>query len=223
MTKTILEEKIAVNVERDVTINAVIGYHDNSIAQDIFFIFPPHPSLGGDYDNNVVSALYQGVAREGYVAVRFNYRGVDSGRVHDEHFFPYWERLESTKEYDLIIKDTETLVKEIRNNIQPNARIHFIAYSFGNFIALELMSRFDVQKFFGISPPIEAYDFEACFLKKRNCAFAVADDDIFCNKERMQVYSEKYNFPLTVIETEDHFYRGVEEQLFLAAKHAMGI
>ena len=36
----------------------------------------PHPLHGGNMDNNVVLALALGLAQEGFVTLRFNFRGV---------------------------------------------------------------------------------------------------------------------------------------------------
>ncbi len=216
--KTILEETIPLEVEDGVTLTAMIGYTDEGRTDDIVVIFPPHPALGGDSDNNVVKALYQGFAAAGQVAMRFDYRGVRSGTVKGSHMLPYWDVLERSRDYSVIVEDTERLIEAVRLSVNPCARLHFVAYSFGNLIALELMGRMDVKKLFGISPPVGAYEFEPYFLELRERAFAIAAHDMFCERQRMQEYAERYHFPLAVIEADDHFFRGAEAILFRRAQ-----
>lgn len=223
--RTILEETIPVQVDDGVTITAVIGYCDDAKTDDIVVIFPPHPALGGDSDNNIVRAVYQGFAQAGKVAVRFDYRGVKSstGGTHSTHMLAYWDVLERSRDYSIIVQDTETVIEAVRLTVNPTSRLLFVAYSFGNVIALELMGRMNVKKLFGISPPIGAYEFEPYFLEKRERSFAIAAHDMFCDKGRMQELAERFDFPLVLIDAEDHFFRGCEDVLFNRAVEHLGL
>ena len=208
------EEILNISLEKDVSVNAVIGYRDDTSRDKLFFVFPPHPVLGGDIENNVVESIFNGFASEGYISVKFSYRGVESQSIEGEHFIPYWEKLEKEKDYSLIVNDVRKIVDFVKSNVSSEAEIYFVPYSFGNLIALSLLKYFDVKDFLGISPPIDEYDFDNLFSSENNLNFIITHEDIFCEKLRMQDLCMKSESDLRIFNSDDHFYRGSENELF---------
>ncbi len=84
----------------------------------------PHPLLGGDMDNNVVMALFEKLADHGFVALRFNFRGV--GNSEGEHGGGRDERVDVVAALDFLAA-------------QPTVdaeRLFLAGYSFGAAVAL---------------------------------------------------------------------------------------
>ena len=219
------EESIRVTQDDGGEVFAVLGYDDNAAPDSIIFIFPPHPMLGGDYDNNVVNQLYETAVYSGKFAVKFNYRMVDNAHSDDE-MLRYWRNLEDRAEFERIVGDAQELVWNIVENIGRDLKIDFAAYSFGNFIALQTMRHIAVRKYIGISPPLLEYDFDTLFAEFPGLDFVISEKDDFCPEEQFSRMAEKYGMRLHKVNSDDHFYRGSEAELkqsclnILENKHA---
>ena len=83
----------------------------------------PHPQHGGSMDNNVVLALAFGLAEEGFVTLRFNFRGV--GGSEGEHGQGETEFEEVLGALDLIKAWPDT-----------RGKIGLVGYSFGSGVVL---------------------------------------------------------------------------------------
>lgn len=208
------EEIITVHITESLTVNAVVGYTDFADDNELVVIFSPHPLLGGDLNNNVVDALFKEYISHNKIAVKFSYRGVDSGYVADEPFLSYWDKLEQTKQFEHIVDDAHTVIDAVKAQFNPQARLVFVSYSFGNIIALELRKRLLVDKFVGIAPPVSEYSFEPLFRENRGTSYIISNNDIFCGSAAMRDYARKYE--LYIISCgDDHFFRGHEQALVL--------
>ncbi|RJP61822.1 MAG: hypothetical protein C4541_01065 [Candidatus Auribacter fodinae] len=206
------EEIIPVPITESLTVNAVIGYTDFAREDELVFIFAPHPLLGGDLNNNVVDTLFKGYISAGKIAVKFSYRGVDSGYVGDEPFLTYWDKLERTKQFSHIVEDSQKVIDAVTAQFSPEASLVFVSYSFGNIISLELQQRFAIKKFIGIAPPVNEYNFEPLFRCNRGTSYIIPDNDVFCASTAMRDYAKQYDLKITSC-GDDHFFRGNERQL----------
>ena len=106
----------------------------------------PHPLHGGNMDNNVVIALALGLAQDGFVTLRFNFRGV--GGSQGSH-----TKGESESEEILAAL---ALIKEWPDT---NVNIGLAGYSFGTSVILghsELYS--EVKAIALVSPPFRAVE-----------------------------------------------------------------
>ncbi len=206
------EEIIPVQITESLTVNAIVGYNDFAQQDELVFIFAPHPLLGGDMNNNVVDTLFKGYVDANKIAVKFSYRGVDSGYVDNEPFIVYWDKLEQTKEFGHIVDDSHTVINSVIAQFNPDARLTFVSYSFGNIIALSLQKQFTAEKFIGIAPPVNEYNFEPLFNNNRGTSYIIPDNDVFCGSNKMQEYATKYGLIITTC-GDDHFFRGNEQAL----------
>ncbi|MCB1195416.1 hypothetical protein KDK77_04450 [bacterium] len=204
------EEIIPVNLENGLTVNAVLGYTDDASPDSVAILFPPHPLLGGDMENNVVTALFKGFTARNYMVVRFSYRGVDTGEVNGEHYLAYWDKLEQRQDFTEIISDTHEVLTSVIAQINPTARIIFVPYSFGTIIALALYDRFLPAKFVGIAPPVNEYDFSRHLRRHHDVLFVLAQNDPFCSR----LLLDKLDAAYTVCDADDHFFRGYEDVLW---------
>lgn len=206
------EEILSVETAPGVTISAQIGCSEFADTSRILTIFPPHPSLGGNMDNNVVHSLYLQGIKENVVSVKFEYRGVASGRVGKENLLSYWESLEEKADFGVIVDDSVKLLTHVKNSFNKNATLYFTAYSFGNYIALLAAPGLNVTNVCGISPPAGEYDFLR-ELDKTSASFFVALNDVFCLQQDICKLRNHPSVTVTVLDAEDHFFRDEEKAL----------
>jgi alpha/beta superfamily hydrolase len=110
-------------------------------------LMPPHPEQEGGMHHPVMNSLFQVFARLGFHVLRFNYRGTGrSGGV-----FTNGEGE---------VSDAATCLDWIQN-LQPSPSQFWVAgFSFGTFIALQLlMRRPECHNFIAVSPLANMYDF----------------------------------------------------------------
>lgn len=207
------EEALEIELDDGCRISAILGYDDCAAPESVLFIFPPHPMLGGDFENNVVNQLYETAVNSGHFAVKFNYRLVGSTETDDDEMLCFWRRLEETSNFDRIVSDAQEMIRAITDNIGKELKIDFAAYSFGNLIALQAMRQITVRKYIGISPPLLEYDFEALFEEFTGMDFVISEHDDFCPEDKFSQIAGKYGLKLHKVNSDDHFFRGSETEL----------
>ncbi len=163
----------------------------------------PHPLYGGNMYNNVVSAIEDGYAAQGFTTLIFNFRGVgDSKGEYDEG--------------DGEVRDATAAYGVLKEHLDNDAHITLAGYSFGAWVisrsALEI-DRFD--SLFLVSFPCLIYKYE--YLKKFNKEIIIVGgtyDDIAPMDDLYDLYKGLTTLDkhLKVIDT-THFYAGKETEL----------
>ena len=163
----------------------------------------PHPLHGGNMDNNVVLALALGLVEEGFVTLRFNFRGV--GRSEGEHTEGEKESQEVLGALDLIKAWPDT-----------NAKTGLAGYSFGTSVILghsELYGEADAIAL--VSPPFRAV--EGTSLKDSNVPALIVTGDRDKLVDSTQLDAElagfKHSPQFKLFEGVDHFWYGQEARL----------
>ena len=113
----------------------------------IALLLHPHPQHGGTMHNKVIYALHQAFLRQGFSALRFNFRGV--GRSQGSFGRGEGELTDAASALDWL------------QAFNPNAGECWIAgFSFGAWIGMQLlMRRPEIRGFISIAPPANLYDF----------------------------------------------------------------
>jgi alpha/beta superfamily hydrolase len=96
--------------------------------QGIVYIGHPHPLYGGTLDNKVVATIARSFAGVGWLAVRFNFRGV--GRSAGEHD----EGNAETEDF-LHLIDTVPTLPAVSSRLPVPLPIAVAGFSFGSFVA----------------------------------------------------------------------------------------
>ena len=163
----------------------------------------PHPLHGGSMDNNVVLALALGLAQEGFVTLRFNFRGV--GGSQGEHTKGEKESEEVLGALGLIKTWPDT-----------NGKIGLAGYSFGTSVILghgELYPEADAIAL--VSPPFRAV--EGTPLKKSKVPALIVTGDRDRLVDSTQLDAELANFnnapEFKLFDGVDHFWYGQEARL----------
>jgi hypothetical protein len=76
----IIEEKVRFDC-RGYGMEGVLTYPERAPVTTGCLLAPPHPALGGNFDNNVILAIARGWAARGMLTLRFNYRGAEPGKT----------------------------------------------------------------------------------------------------------------------------------------------
>ena len=163
----------------------------------------PHPLHGGNMDNNVVLALALGLTQEGFVTMRFNFRGV--GASEGEHTKGENENEEVLAALTLI-----------RDWPDTNSNIGLAGYSFGTSVILghsELYS--DVKAIALVSPSFRSV--EGTDLKESQLPVLITtgDRDRLVDSEQLDAELASFkNAPeFQLFDGVDHFWYGQEARL----------
>jgi len=188
----------------DITLEGVLSYPQKSSLCPGVVICHPHPLYGGDMNNNVVVGIKGALQAEGYVTLRFNFRGVSlSEGKYDE----------GKGEVDDVIASVNFLSSNTRVD---RARLFLVGYSFGAWVGLHAAVTLNaLQAVAGIALPCGMYDFN--FLKNSNLPilFVGGDQDTFCNKKELEIVFDKISSSKkkVILPQSDHFFSGREGEV----------
>ena len=188
----------------EITLEGVLSSPPESLSCPGVVICHPHPLYGGDMNNNVVLGVKGALQTEGFVTLRFNFRGVNlSEGAYNE----------GKGEVD----DVTSAVSFLRSQpMVDRDRLFLVGYSFGAWIGLR--AAFTLKIFraaAGIAPPCGVYDFT--FLQKSNFPILLVsgNEDSFCGQDDLgSLFDNISSSKKKVIMPEaDHFFSGREGEV----------
>lgn len=211
-----IEECVRFHADK-LKLEGVLTYNEDSASAPSILLCAPHPNLGGDMDNNVITSIARISADRGFASLRFNYRGVGKSESHEKSIaqkFHYWEESLNSGNYDDAFIDTHAALRFLVSQVGVTNRIFIAGYSFGTIVGMRVGAESNnIMAFASISTPFGRYDLD--FLQR-------------CNKAKLFIYSQN-DFATTVkdtlngfsmisppkiielIEDSDHFYREQED------------
>ena len=163
----------------------------------------PHPLHGGNMNNNVVLALALGLVEEGFVTLRFNFRGV--GGSEGEHTEGEKESEEVLGALDLIKAWPDT-----------NDKTGLTGYSFGTSVILghgELYGETDAIVL--VSPPFRAIEGSPLKESKIPALITTGDRDKLVDSSQLDAELASFTQPpqFKLFDGVDHFWYGQESRL----------
>ncbi len=209
----VLAETVSVRLRDGECAQGTVAYRDDTDVSRIALILPPNPMLGGDSENNVVRALLEEAVAVGWLAVTCDYRGVANGRVGQVDLMSYWEALEASGDFSLIVDDIVRVVAAVRDDFGSGPCQAIVGYSFGSYLALWCAEALSVSTVAGISPPIMEYDFSARLSPRISPLFFAAPDDVFCPVGHDAGLFADHDVAVQTVASDDHFFRGTETEL----------
>jgi hypothetical protein len=163
----------------------------------------PHPLYGGDMHNNVVIAIEEGFAHQGFTTLRFDFRGVGVSEG-------------SYGEGQGELEDVISALEFLGAQIDRDAQIMLAGYSFGAWICSMAAPRLEkLDGLFLVSYPFAFYDSGTLRNYTRKIFLVGGEsDDIGPLPQLLDVYKAMPTIDksLKIIPT-DHFYRGKEEEI----------
>jgi alpha/beta superfamily hydrolase len=170
-------------------------------------VLHPHPLYNGTMNNKVVYNTYKVLAENGFSVLRVNFRGV--GKSQGEYDHGIGE-----------LTDAATALDWLQTQIPEASDFWIAGFSFGSWIALQLMMRRpEISTFLAISPPVNRYDFSFLSPCPIPGLIVQGDADSIVSEESVidlvdKIAKQKFaSVDYKVIEGGDHFFRMKLEEL----------
>ena len=163
----------------------------------------PHPLHGGNMDNNVVLALALGLAQEGFVTMRFNFRGV--GASEGEH-------TKGENENEEVL----AALALIRDWPDTNSNIGLAGYSFGTSVILGHTRLYsEVKAIALVSPSFRSVEETDLKESQLPVLITTGDRDRLVDSEQLDAELASFkNAPeFQLFDGVDHFWYGQEARL----------
>ena len=199
-------------------LEACLSYTDDTVEpRAAALICPPHPFLGGDMDNNVISALARALGESGIPVLRFNYRGIgasECGRDLADDLAKFWQ--DSTcPEYEAeILIDGDSAYQHLEKILPGTLPFFVVGYSFGSMPAIRIAQSTRVDRLCLISPPVAKWTLPQIPTAPQ-CGLFYAPGDFACPEEKITALhgSLSKTTVLQAFTETDHFFVGREDDL----------
>ncbi len=202
-------------------LEGVLSYDENAVNPPSVLLCPPHPHLGGDMENNVITVLGNVLAEKGFATLRFNYRGVgnsESRLGNIAEVYEYWEEILNNDDCSDAIVDAASAINYLESTVGTN-RLFITGYSFGAIVAMMLsVKHADIKAFAAISTPFGRFDTSFLSDCKKSKLFICADNDFASSIEEVNKGMLNVSEPKTldVVNNCDHFY--IDKEHYVANK-----
>jgi alpha/beta superfamily hydrolase len=170
-------------------------------------VLHPHPLYGGTMNNKVVYSLYESFKRNGFSVLRINFRGV--GRSQGKFDNGVGE-----------LTDAATALDWLQNQNPDISSFWISGFSFGAWIAMQLMMRRpEIQAFAVASPPVNKYDFSFLSPCPAKGIIVQGDQDSIVSENAVSEFIDKIskqkntNIDYQIIFGADHFFREKTDEL----------
>lgn len=168
----------------------------------------PHPLYGGNMHNKVVFLMEKAFLNNGFSTLRFNFRGVgNSDGV-------YGAGVEE-------IIDASTCCDWIQENEPTNSSFWVAGFSFGAYIAIQIMMRrIEVNRFVAIGSPANMFDMSFIYPCPTNGIFIHADKDTVAPIKEAEkiikkaIRTKDKEIDYKVIKNADHFFNQHQDELY---------
>ena len=182
-------------------------HHSKQPNAPVALLLHPHPQHGGTMNNKVVYTLYHAFVRQGFSALRFNFRGV--GRSQGSFARGEGELSDAASALDWL------------QSYNPNAAACWIAgFSFGAWIGMQLlMRRPEIDGFISVAPPANLYDFGFLAPCPSSGLITHGDKDHLVPLESVQklinklMHQRDITIDFRLVKGADHFFQNRLEEL----------
>lgn len=159
----------------------------------------PHPLYGGAMSNKVTYALASSAAKAGFVALRFNFRGVGASQGQHDN---------ARGETD----DAVLLAEALRSALPAGLPLVMAGFSFGAYVALSAASRVGAAALMSVAPPFGRYVGGPTPPAAPGCPWRVihSQDDEVVSYADTVAQLQHYSPPpeLLTVEGAGHFFHG---------------
>ncbi|HVM77610.1 MAG TPA: alpha/beta hydrolase [Stellaceae bacterium] len=182
-------------------------HHSKTPNAPVALLLHPHPQHAGTMNNKVVYTLYHAFVRQGFSALRFNFRGV--GRSQGSFARGEGELSDAASALDWL------------QTYNPNAAACWIGgFSFGAWIGMQLlMRRPEIDGFISIAPPANLYDFGFLAPCPSSGLIIHGDKDPLVPLESVQklinklMHQRDITIDFRLVKGADHFFQSRLEEL----------
>ncbi len=214
-----IEESLYFSSE-NVSLEARLAY-DDSVQDPVakVLLCPPHPFLGGDMENNVLTHISRMLADHHFIVFKFNYRGIgesETDRDLQEDQKLFWTNSTCPVYEEKIHIDCQAAYRTLTDLMNSEWPVYVIGYSFGCLPSIQLTVDHDIPKLGMISPPINKWELKVDHLcNRRQKKFFYAPDDFACSEQDIHGLYQQLPEPKSIqsFPEADHFFIGKEPEL----------
>lgn len=195
-----------------------LAYPETGSPEGAVVIAGPHPLLGGHMHNNVVRGLGDGLATQGTIALRFNYRGVGRSEGPDVdvvgNLAQFWATSHVSGEMEWW-HDLASAASFMRQVARAELPLALIGYSFGCALLPFLHRKQSPAAYVLIAPTVAKHDYAAFIPLAAPKLVIASEDDFATDGEQLHSWYEKLRSSKRLVEKrlDNHFFRGHEEWL----------
>jgi len=214
----ICEERVRIEGNQR-TLEGVLAYPFDSAPTRCVLIAGPHPLLGGDFHNNVVRALLQGLAAGESVVLAFNYGGIGQSEGGPADWpavtSQFWRDGTFDEERDWV-EDTAAAVAALRR--WCDRPLVMIGYSFGCWTVSRQLGQGKVRAVVMISPNPKRHCLDGLRHGRAPLLVIHSDNDFTCSGEECAKWFQTLGEPKrrVLLSAGEHFFRGREPDLVRA-------
>jgi alpha/beta superfamily hydrolase len=194
-----------------------LAYPEAGRAMGAVVFAGPHPLLGGNMRNNVVRRLGDGLAQQGFLTLRFDYRGVGRSQGPpidvNKQLIQFWKTSHAPGEADFW-QDVQAATDFAQQTV-PGLPVTLIGYSFG----CSLLPRVKPEKPPGalvlIAPTVTKHDFNSYDSVSSPLLVFASEDDFATDVQSLEKWFNTLTMPKQLIRQrcDNHFFRGHENWL----------
>ena len=131
-------------------LETVLAEPDLDHPRGIAVIAHPHPLYGGTMNNKVVHTLFKALLELGFIAVKFNFRGVEQSEGNR-----YSDNDNGAGEMEDVLAVVETIGNQFTSSFNESPPLVLAGFSFGGAIQAYAAQRLRPQKLIMVAPPVE--------------------------------------------------------------------
>lgn len=209
----VLEEQVWIPA-KDVLLVGRLAYPERYRPTCAVVLVGAHPLLGGNQNNNVITALRNGLAALGAVASSFEYRKPADTRP--EHWATmlndFWKTHHAAHEPDWR-NDARSSASFLQRS--ASCPLVLIGYSFGCWAVAEMAVNTNAAALVCISPNPVDHDLSEFASALAPLLVISSDNDFSCTPAQLRVWLDSLHTPHTMrsLNGAEHFFRGREPEL----------
>jgi uncharacterized protein len=190
------EEKVVIS-SAGIQLEGLMGINEALSFKGGMVLCHPHPLYGGNMHNPVIASTAETASLEGFITLRFNFRGVGASEG------SYGEGIAEQEDVKAAVEFLSSKIDE------PDSLLILLGYSFGAWTGLQVAVKdARIKGMIAIAPPLQIYDFGFLKGSPKKKLIIVGERDDFCPLSKAEEWSPLLEEPktLAVIEEADHFF-----------------
>lgn len=185
----------------------------DSKPRGIAIIAHPHPLYHGNMDNKVVHILSKALIEEGYITVKFNFRGVGASEG---------KYADGTGEVEDVLAVTQSI--RHRYDLKPHQLPLLLAgFSFGGAIQTFVSQLLKPQKLVLVAPSVARLNAPPVVEHANSVLIVHGDQDDIVPLQSVLDWAAPQTIPVVVIPGAEHFFHGKLSILKQVIRHACQI
>ena len=180
-------------------IETVLAEPENQQPKGIAVVAHPHPLYGGSLDNKVVYTLFNSALELGYIAVKFNFRGVGKSEGNFDNGIGE-------------VEDVIAVTKSIQNQFDSHTAdlpLLLSGFSFGGGVQIQAAQRLNPELLILVAPSLRHVSSpQLASIEVNRTLIIQGDKDDIVPLDKTLEWATVQTLPIVVIPGAEHFFHG---------------